>query len=169
MFTPTSGLEEGICCVPHPQDRSVVLLPTSLHVLMVCRSGEEPRNLALAVCICCFGLPSIPPLEKCLPSCHVVCEDVNQCAACCKDGIITQAELTTGPLPWQHALSKGWWGNDANRTNQNPSLRRIYTPWENKCSLLAGVPKLVECNFETCTSHLLSHMEKLKLQNKLRV
>lgn len=122
--------------------------------LSLCQSGKEPSNLALAEYIFCFGPPSIPPLEKFPPSClpHAVCEDTNRCAACCKDGVMTQAEPTTGLLPWQHALSEGRWANDANRTKQNHSLRKIYTPWENECSLLAGVPKLVKCNFGTCTS-----------------
>lgn len=63
----------------------------------------------------------------------------------------------------------GWGAQDTNRTNQHPSLAWMYGPWENKGSPLAKVPKLGGCNFGTCNSHLLSHMEKLKLRNKLRV
>lgn len=71
---------------------------------------------------------------------------------------------TTGLLPWQYVFSgQRQRTHDTDRTNQNSSLGWLYGPWENKRSLLAGVPKLAGRSLGTCTSHLLRHRENLKL------
>lgn len=167
-----SGLEEGISNVPHLRDKSVVLLFTTLHVPMVSQAGKEPRNLAgcLAMHICCFSLPSVPSWKNLLP--HITWFVKLS---------IRVRYLLEGwyhdPNTANHRTSHssvcfvqgGWRAQDTNRTNQHPSLAWMYGPWENKGSLLAKVPKLGGCSLGTCNSHRLSHMEKLKPQNKLRV
>lgn len=83
----------------------MVLLRIPLCVLMVSQGEKEPRNLALAVYICCFGLSSIPSLER--PPPHTlwfVKLSINVLPG--RDDII-HTESPTGLTPGKQALSEG--------------------------------------------------------------